>query len=185
LPTCPPPCTDCKRRPTGSGEIRPTRSGKMVLEFPGLPESAVGAIISTIDRKTAADNGWTFIMLSATENRMVVEWLMGNSSRPNKAVLLWSILFGHMRRDTQEIMLSRDDLAARLKERPDNIIMSELEKIGAISRRRERIPGMRGPGPCALLHEPAHSHPRDRRCPRQSPGRSATAQARRPNLALA
>jgi hypothetical protein len=32
--------------------------------------------------------------------------------------------------------------------------MSELEKIGAISRRRERIPEMRGPGPVRYFMSP-------------------------------
>ena len=41
---------------------------QMVLEFPGLPERAVGAIIATVDRETAAQNGWTFVMLYPSQN---------------------------------------------------------------------------------------------------------------------
>ena len=121
---------------------------QLIIEFPGLPEHAVGTIVASVDRATAAENGWTFVMLAPSQDRAVVAWLMANSSRKQQAVLLWSILFEHLRRDTGEIMLTRDELAYHLSDRPDNVsrIMTELEGIGAISRRRERIVGMRGPG---------------------------------------
>lgn len=121
---------------------------QLILAFPGLPERAVGAIIASVDRATAADQGWTFVMLSPAQNEAVVSWLLDHSSRPQKAVRLWAILFRHLRRDTGEIALTRDELAELIAERPDNVslIMGELEGIGAISRRRERVVGMRGPG---------------------------------------
>ena len=45
-------------------------------------------------------------------------------------------------------MLTRDQLAEMVGDTADNVsaIMGELEGIGAISRRRERVAGMRGPG---------------------------------------
>jgi hypothetical protein len=121
---------------------------QMVLAFPGLPERAAGAIVAAIDRETAAKNGWTFVMLSPAQNEAVVAWLLDHSSRPQKAVRLWVALFGHLRRDTGEIMLTRDELATQINEAPGDVsrIMGELERIGAISRRREKVPGMRGPG---------------------------------------
>jgi hypothetical protein len=121
---------------------------QLMLAFPGLPERSVGNIIAAIDRETAAKNGWTFVMLSPAQNEAVVAWLLEKSSRPQKAVRLWAALFGHLRRDTGEIMLTRDELAEMIDDRPDKVsaIMSELESIGAISRRREKVAGMRGPG---------------------------------------
>ena len=129
---------------------------QMVLDFPGLPERAVGAIIASVDRETAAQNGWTFVMLSPAQNEAVLNWLLDHSSRPHKAVRLWAALFSHLRRDTMEIMLSRDELAALIGEKPDNVsrIMGELEGIGAISRQRERIVGMRGPGAVRYFMNP-------------------------------
>jgi hypothetical protein len=121
---------------------------QLVLAFPGLPGPAVGSIVAAIDRETVATSGWTFVMLSPAQNRAVVNWLLENSSRPQKAVSLWSLLFEHLRRDTGEIMLSREEMAEQIGERADNVslIMTELQGIGAISRRRERVAGMRGPG---------------------------------------
>lgn len=129
---------------------------QLILTFPGLPEFTAGAIIAAIDGQTAAENGWTFVMLSPSQNRAVVAWLMAHSGRPQKAVLLWSLLFEHLRRDTGEITLTRGELAAAIDERPDNVslIMGELQRIGAISRRRERVAGMRGPGRARYFMNP-------------------------------
>jgi DNA-binding transcriptional ArsR family regulator len=112
---------------------------QIVLDLPGLPDGAVGAIITAIDRETAAENGWAFVMLSPAQNKAVVRWLDANSTRPRKAVLLWAEMFDHLRRDTGEIALTREEMAALIGEQPRHVstIMSELERIGAISRRRD------------------------------------------------
>src|SRR5688500_4398884 len=129
---------------------------QLVLTFPGLPERAAGAIVAAIDRETAAKNGWTFVMLSPEQNEAVIGWLLDHSSRPQKAVRLWAALFRYLRRDTGEIMLTRDELAEQIGDRPDKVsaIMGELEGIGAISRRREKVPGMRGPGAVRYFMNP-------------------------------
>lgn len=113
-------------------------------EMPG----AVRSLVAHIDRQTAARNGWTFIMLSADQNEAVVEWLEGNSRRPMRAMRLWSVLFTAVDMGTGEVMLTRDQLAERVRMPSQDVseIMGELEGIGAISRRRERVAGMRGPG---------------------------------------
>lgn len=112
---------------------------QMVLDFPGLPDHASGEIIAAIDRETAAENGWTFVMLSPAQNKAVQRWLVENSKRPHKATILWAELFDHLRRDTGEVMLTRDELAELVGCTADHVteIMTELEGIGAISRRRE------------------------------------------------
>ena len=64
------------------------------------------------------------------------------------AMAVWSELFSAVDRDTGEILLSRDELAvlAGIAVQHVSNVMTELEGIGAISRRRERVAGMRGPG---------------------------------------
>jgi CRP-like cAMP-binding protein len=121
---------------------------RLVLDYEGLPERLRGELVAEIDRRTASRNGWTFVMLSPAENAAVVDWLVQNSKRPFVALRLWAKLFDNLRTDTGEIVLTRDELAERVNETPDNVstIMGELESIGAISRRRERVAGMRGPG---------------------------------------
>jgi hypothetical protein len=129
---------------------------QLVLEYPGLPERPRGEIVAAIDRQAAAENGWTFVMLSPSQNKAVQCWLLENSIRPQKATRLWVELFDHLRRDTGEIMLTRDELAARIGERPNNVseIMGELASIGAIITRIERVPGMRGPGRAVYFMNP-------------------------------
>jgi len=121
---------------------------EMVAAYPGLPDRLRSELITQIDRRTASKNGWTFVMLSPAQNAAVVRWLRANSKRPLVAVALWAELFDNLRTDTGEITLSRDELAERVGETPDHVssIMGELEGIGAISRRRQKVAGMRGPG---------------------------------------
>lgn len=129
---------------------------QLVLEFTDLPSRARGEIIAAIDGQTASENGWTFVMISPAEHCAVVHWLSANSKRPQKAVLLWAELFTALRTDTGEIMLTRDELAERVGLRPEHVsaIMTELETLGAVTRWRERTPGMRGPGPVRYAMNP-------------------------------
>jgi hypothetical protein len=121
---------------------------QMILEFEGLPDHAARAIIGTIDRETAAENGWTFVMLSPAQNRAVVNWLLEHAERRREALALWALLFEHLDRHTGMILLTRDELAEQVGAHPDNVtrIMADLESIGAVSRQRERVAGMRGRG---------------------------------------
>ena len=121
---------------------------QLVLDFPDLPERAVGELIATIDRQTASRTGWTFVMLSPEQNAAVVDWLAQHSTRPQVAMRLWAKLFQNLRTDTGEIVQTRDELAELIGDTADHVsqIMGELASIGAISRRREKVAGMRGPG---------------------------------------
>lgn len=119
-----------------------------LLPFEHDMPAQVRELVAYIDRQTAAKAGWTFIMISAEQNRAVVRWLKANSRRPMQAMDLWAELFTAVDRDTGEVMLTRDQLAGLLGDTADHVseIMGELEGIGAIIRRRERVAGMRGPG---------------------------------------
>jgi len=125
-----------------------SRLRQLVLDFPDLPQRAVGELIATIDRQTVSKSGWTFVMLSPEQNAAVVQWLADNSARPIVAMRLWAQLFNNLRTDTGEIVQTRDELAEALGAKVTEIsqIMGELASIGAITRRRERVAGMRGPG---------------------------------------
>jgi CRP-like cAMP-binding protein len=104
---------------------------QLVLDYPALPERARGEIVAAIDRQAAAENGWTFVMLSPSQNKAVQRWLVENSKRPQKATILWAELFDHLRRDTGEVLLSRDELAERVGTDPDSVsrIMHELNRV--------------------------------------------------------
>ena len=129
---------------------------QLVLEYHDMPERLRGELVATIDRQAAAENGWTFVMLSPSQNKAVARWLAENSARPHKAMLLWAELFDHLCRDTGEISLTRDQMAELIGEHPTNVseIMRELASIGAIITRRERVAGMRGPGRAVYFMNP-------------------------------
>src|SRR3954447_8837776 len=114
---------------------------------PDCPDQ-VRELIGHIDRQTASRNRWTFVMLSPSQNAVVVNYLIEHSKRPLVAVRLWALCFEHLRLDTGEILLTREEMAEKVGENADNIsrIMTELAEMGAIIRKRERVKGMKGPG---------------------------------------
>src|SRR3954465_6807175 len=86
---------------------------QLVLEFNGLPERARGEIVAAIDRQTASEAGWTFVMLSPEQNAAVARWLGKHSTRPKVALVLWQELFTALRGDTGGAMWTRAEMAGR------------------------------------------------------------------------
>ena len=78
-------------------------------------------------------------MITASQNAAVVRWLRDHSKRPQAATALWAELFTAVHPTTGEIMLSRSDLAERIRTHPRDVssIMTELADINAITRRKE------------------------------------------------
>ena len=116
--------------------------------FEGEMPGAVRELKAHIQRRTASRSGWTFVMISPNQNRAVVDWLEANSLRPMKAMRLLAVLFTAMDQNTGEVLFTRDELAELVGDSVQHVsdIMGELEGIGAISRRRERVAGTRGQG---------------------------------------
>src|SRR4051795_12323896 len=86
---------------------------QLVLEYPGLPERARGEIIGTIDRQTASEAGWTFVMLSPEQNAAVARWLGKHSTRPKVALVLWQGAVPALRRGTGEVKRTPGEAAER------------------------------------------------------------------------
>jgi hypothetical protein len=78
----------------------------------------------------------------------VVEWLCEHSRCPKIALLLWSELFVHLEADSGHIDASREELAEAVNTPADEVseVVSELVRIGAVTRWYEKIPGLRGRG---------------------------------------
>src|SRR3954467_474173 len=94
---------------------------ELVGDFPDLPEPARREIVAAIDRQTASEARWTFVMLSPEQNAAVIRWLGQHSRRPVLALTLWGELFTALRLDTGEIMLTRDELAGRIGATPGEV----------------------------------------------------------------
>lgn len=119
-----------------------------LLPFEEQMPEAVRSLISALDRQTASRNKWTFVMLSPEQNAVVVDYLADHSEQPMVALKLWALCFKHLRTDTGEIMLTREEIAEKLHQPPREIsrIMTELVEFGAIIRKRQKVGGMKGPG---------------------------------------
>jgi len=119
-----------------------------ILPFEDQLPDAVRSLIGHIDRQTASRNKWTFVMLSPEQNAIVVDYLAQHSKRPLVAMRLWALCFKHLRTDTGEILLTREEIADKLSQRAPEIseMMSELVDFGAIIRKRQKVGGMKGPG---------------------------------------
>ena len=137
-----------KRARLHQAEAEQLRQHVLAFEAFELPEDATAAIVLAIDRATAAHNGWTFVMLSPAQNLAVLRWLTTNSKRPSVGVIAWGEILNALRNDTGEVMLTRDQLAEHCEVTPNAITdaLAELEGIGAITRSRRPMPGMRGRG---------------------------------------
>lgn len=110
-------------------------------QYPEIREDKKTSILWELKKKTNLQekNTWTFIMISPTQNDLVVEWLLNNSKRPTSAFRLWTKLFKAIDIQTGQIMLSRQEISKELNILPNNVsgIMSELESIGAIIKKKE------------------------------------------------
>lgn len=129
---------------------------------PGLlPPHMATQVIAALDRKAPSEKDWFFVQVNSEQYRGVVRWLRHNSRSPLIAMELWAELFQHLRFDTQEIAATREELAQAVGTSPGEVsrLMGELEGIGAISKKRERIAGMRGPGRvCYFLNPLVGTH---------------------------
>jgi hypothetical protein len=114
----------------------------------GLPAGLMEMLYRELDKRTTSHGKWTFVMISPQQNRIVVKYLIKNSKYPLIALDLWGLCFEHLHCDTGEILLSRDELADNLgqKSKVVSAVMSELEDCGAISRRYEKVAGVKGRG---------------------------------------
>ena len=113
-----------------------------------LPLGLMREMFSVVAKHTASNATWSFVMVSPNQNAAVIDYLAENSSRPIVAIRLWAMCFKHLRDDTGEILLRRDEFADQLGQTSDNIsrIMTELETCGAIIKLRHKMAGMKGPG---------------------------------------
>lgn len=96
-----------------------------------------------------------FVMLTASQNAAVIDWLSQHSKRRNEAVRLWALLFTALHPSSGEIMLSREEMANRIGIVPADVsrIMSELVSIGAVVREKRGRSVRYGMSPYIATHQ--------------------------------
>jgi CRP-like cAMP-binding protein len=131
---------------------------RQLLDFaPDLiSERLASRVKLELDQREPSNAGWRFVQMSATANRMVVRWLRQHSARPMVAAELWAACLERIRHETGEVMATRDELAVEVGVSAVEVsrLMGELVSIDVIIRRREKVPGMRGPGPVRYFINP-------------------------------
>lgn len=112
---------------------------QMILQLEAEAPRLVGQMVALLDRHTLADKGWSFVMLSPAQNRLVVRWINANAKRPRVSAALWAEFFCHMRTDTGEICMSRAEMADAVGVQPRTVseALAELQKMGAVIRHQE------------------------------------------------
>ncbi|MDN3567217.1 hypothetical protein ACFQY5_38370 [Paeniroseomonas aquatica] len=97
-------------------------------------------------------------MISPVENARVVMWLAANSSEPVAAMQLWAQLLLHRCPGTGQVMQTRSELGKLVNISADEVsrIITELASIGAATRKRVKVSGMRGPGVAWYFVGPPH-----------------------------
>jgi hypothetical protein len=96
-------------------------------------------LVGLVDGAIRARSGWSFVMIEPDLYDQVVERLTECSRRPLVAVRLWGKLFKLLPADGNEVQATREELAAMVGCEPADVsrIMSDLEAIGAVYRKRE------------------------------------------------
>lgn len=128
---------------------------RLVLdEMSGLPDDLAARVGTLLDRHERSWGRWRFVMVEPNLYHEVVVRLAGGSKRPLLAVKLWSLLFSKLPDDSNEVQADRAELARELGCHPAHVseVMSELEQLGAVYRRRE------GRGVRYLVHPSFGTH---------------------------
>lgn len=124
---------------------------QMVMDL-GLPERATEDMLLTLARY---ENGgaladWRFVMLSPAQCLAVWDAIreLPADDRPNQVRHLFDLVITHLETNTGAVVLTREELAAKIGTAPANIsrMMGTLERMGVIYRRRLKVAGMRGAG---------------------------------------
>lgn len=119
-----------------------------------LPGELVVRVETLLDRHERSESGWSFVMVEPNLYHGVVIALASTSKRPLLGLKLWSLLFSKLPPDSNEVQATREELAHELTCRPREIseAMGELEKLGAVYRRKE------GRGVRYLVHPKFGTH---------------------------
>lgn len=117
-----------------SAELR-----QLMLGFEAEAPRLVAQALALIDRNTVADRGWSFVMLSPAQNRLVVRWINAHAKRPRVSAALWAECFCHMRTDTGEVVMTRAEMMEACGASSPNVsdALTELVGIGALIRHKE------------------------------------------------
>jgi Crp-like helix-turn-helix domain len=109
-----------------------------VLQLEDLDPEAASRLLVAIDREAQVEGEWRFVLLNVERNAFVLAELSERSRRPHVAVKVWAKLPLYLRHDTNELVVTREELARAVGAHPNEItnVMAELAAMGAITREK-------------------------------------------------
>lgn len=127
----------------------------LLRQLPGDTRVAISRATHGLQRHARPDTEeglWPggFNMLSREQTKLAWNAIraLPSSKRPHQVRHAFDLVLLHLRQDTGEVMLTRDEIAEEIGCAPKHVstIMGTLEQLGIIRRERERIDGMKGRG---------------------------------------
>lgn len=96
-------------------------------------------LLHVIDRHTASEDGWRFVLFGPLQNRIVVRRIQAQAKRSQLSQLLWAELYCNFHPMTGEVLLTRRQMAAAIGARPEHVsaALAELLRFDALIRRQE------------------------------------------------
>jgi hypothetical protein len=118
---------------------RAAEARQIILQFEAVAPHLVGQVMALIDRHTMAEKGWSFVMLSPAQNRLVVRWINEHAKRPRVSAALWADFFCNMRTDTGEVVMTRAQMMEATNASSSHVsdVLTELSGMGALIRLRQ------------------------------------------------
>lgn len=102
----------------------------------GSPE-VLGKLLAFIDRLEGASNAWRFALVGVAEDEAVTYWIADNARRKGVTSKLWASCKRHMRNDTHEVLMDREQMMRRTGASSSHLsaALAELCSINALERR--------------------------------------------------
>ena len=128
---------------------------ELLQQLPGGIRHAISKATHGLHRHARPDTEeglWPggFTMLSRAQTKAIWDAIRALSpdERPNQVRHAFDLVILNLRQDTGEVMLTRDELAQEIGCDPNHVsnVMGTLARLGVITRERQRVEGMRGPG---------------------------------------
>lgn len=121
---------------------------QMILDLE-LPRMATEDFLVVLQRHQTGGHleKWNFNMISPLQCLAV--WnAIETLDEPRTTRRVFDYVITHLETNTGIVTLTRDELAEAVGIRPEHVshAMGRLEKLGAITRERVKVPGMKGPG---------------------------------------
>ena len=136
---------------------------EMLDRLPGEARMLISRATHALQRLARPDTDeglWPggFTMLSRDQTIAIWDAIraLPSNDRPNQVRHAFDLVLVHLRQDTGEVMLTRDQLAERIGCAPRHVstVMGTLERMGVIRRERHKVEGMQGRGMAVYFINP-------------------------------